>query len=221
MADDPDRPTMPDRVTQMAGELLADLAPFGADREDLRAGLDALAPDATEEQVFEALDSGILQGLSWTEKRRALREYHEGAVEAGAIGPTREPLVDVARVEDEDEELVGLHVIASAPGASVYEGDDHVLIVAGNQASREVDVPFENFYVEHRDVEGVTEFDVRPVAVEPIEVPDDGDVGDLEEVIQEDEVTAEELAEELAEGAEESKFEFPADEEDDDEEVEE
>lgn len=156
------RPTAPERVTGLAMDLLADFAPFGAGRADLEAGLEQLAPDATEAEVHEALSAGILRGMSWSEKRRALRKWHDRNLEA-RDGPVLDPLVDVSRVEDESGEFVALHVLCSEPDVDVFRDDGSVLLVSPDayQFRERIAVPFRPFYVDHEDSDGVAEFYVR------------------------------------------------------------
>lgn len=134
--------------------------------DEWEEGTDKIAGDAPDAAVGGALHQGILASLNVAEKKRAFREYHEqAAAEAGDL-EAAEPLIDVREIENEAGEHVGLHVLHSAPDASVYAGDDHVLVItAGGEAGREhqqrIDVPFEAFRIEHLDAENVTEFKVR------------------------------------------------------------
>lgn len=179
MADDiDDRETAPDRVLALAGDVLASLAPFGAGRDEWEAGLDELAPDATEAEIHEALSTGILRGLSWTEKRRALREYHDRAAEAGDEGAL-DPLVEVARVEDRVGGLIALHVLCSDPDVDVFRDEDSVLLVSpdGYEFRERIDVPFAPFRVDHEEADNVTEFYVRHQPVDaPVDDLEDADV---------------------------------------------
>lgn len=179
MADDDDRKPMDRRVSDDGvgeflwnlGGVLSELAAGRQGRQTFQEGMNRLAPNASPGEIGAALEEGVLLGMHFNEKRKAMAEYHDAYGEHPEAGP----LVDVTIVENEAGDTIAHRVLVSDPSAAVYDGGDHVLVVSeledGTAQRRRVDVPFGEWWIDREEGENVTQFTIR--AVKDVQGPPD------------------------------------------------
>lgn len=147
------------------GGWLSRLAGGSKGEEAWDEGTDRIGGDLSVDQIGAAIEDGIMRGASFSERRRALRAYHERDLEGAA------PLIDTTLIEDDAGDISGLRVLVSDPEAEVYTGQQHVLI-RGDDVDRRVETPISMPTITDEQREGVLEFVVREQRVDVADDPD-------------------------------------------------